>query len=57
MLPKGYTDEKQCIILMKINSKEDNIKLTRCVCQLSRKRESITNRQKALLDSLSIMLD
>ena len=60
MLPKGYTDEKQYIILMKMDSKEDNIKLAKFVCQLSKKRESIKNRQKvqkALLDSLSIMLD
>ena len=44
-------------MLMKIDSKEDNIKLAKFVCQLSKKRENITNRQKALLDSLSIMLD
>ena len=49
MLPKGYTDEKQYIILMKMDSKEDNIKLAKFVCQLSKKAESI---QKALLDSL-----
>ena len=57
MLPKGYTDEKQYIMLMKIDSKEDNIKLAKFVCQLSKKHENIMNRQKALLDSLSIMLD
>ena len=57
MLPKGYTDEKQYIILMKLDSKEDNVKLAKFVCQLSKKRESIINKQKALLDSLSIMLD
>ena len=57
MLPKGCTDEKQYIILMKMDSKEDNIKLAKFVCQLSKKRENIINRQKALLDSLSIMLD
>ena len=56
MLPKGYTDEKQYIMLMKMDSKEDNIKLAKFVCQLSKKRENIINRQKALLDSLSIML-
>ena len=49
MLPKGYTDEKQYIILMKMDSKEDNIKLAKFVCQLSKKAESI---QKALLDLL-----
>ena len=57
MLPKGYTDEKQYIMLMKMDSEEDNIKLAKFVCQLSKKRENIKNRQKALLDSLSIMLD
>ena len=57
MLPKGYTDEKQYIMLMKMDSKEDNIKLAKLVCQLSKKREHILNRQKALQDSLSIMLD
>ena len=57
MLPKGYTDEKQYIMLMKMNSKDDNIKLAKFVCQLSKNRENIINRQKALLDSLSIMLD
>ena len=39
MVPKGYTDEKQYIILMKIDSKEDNIKLAKFVCQLSKKHE------------------
>ena len=57
MLPKGYTDEKQCIVLMEMDSKEDNIKLAKFVCQLSKTRESIINRQKALLDSISIVLD
>ena len=57
MLPKGYTDEKQYIILMKMESKEDNIKLAKFVFQLYKKREGIINRQKALLGSLSIMLD
>ena len=57
MLPKGYTDEKQYMMLMKMDSKEDNIKLAKFVCQLSKKHENIINRQKALLDSLSIMLD
>ena len=57
MLPKGCTDEKQYIILLKMDSKEDNIKLAKFVCQLSKKRENIINRQKALLYSLSIMLD
>ena len=57
MLPEGYTDEKQYIMLMKMDSKEDNIKLAKFFCQLSKKRENIINRQKALLDSLSIMLD
>ena len=57
MLPKGYTDEKQYIMLMKMDSKDDNIKLAKFVCQLSKKRENIINRQKALLDSLSNMLD
>ena len=57
MLPKVYTDEKQYIILMKMNSKEDNRKLAKFVCQMCKKRESIINRQKALLDSLSIMSD
>ena len=52
MLPKGYTDEKQYIILMKMDSEEDDIKLAKFVCQLSKKRESIINRQKALLDLL-----
>ena len=42
---------------MKIDSEEDNIKLTKFVCQLSKISEIIINRQKALLDSLSIMLD
>ena len=55
MLPKGYTDEKQYIILMKMETKEDNIKLPKFVCQLSKKPESIINRQKALIDSLSII--
>ena len=36
MLPKGYTDEKQYIMLMKMDSKEDNIKLAKFVCQLSK---------------------
>ena len=40
-----------------MDSKEDNIKLAKFVCQLSKKRESIIHRQKALLDSLSITLD
>ena len=57
MLPKEYTDAKQHIILMKIDSKEDNVKLTKFVCQPSKKHESIINRQKALLDSLPIMSD
>ena len=57
ILPKRYTDDKQYIMLMKMDSKEDNIKLAKFVCQLSKKRENIINRQKALLDSLSIMLD
>ena len=57
MLPKRYTDEKQYMMLMKMVSKEDNIKLDKFVCQLSKKRENIINRQKALPDSLSIMLD
>ena len=52
-----YTDEKQYIVLMKMDSEEDNIKLAKSVCQLSKKRESIIYRQKALLDSLSIMSD
>ena len=39
-----------------MDSKEENVKLAKFVCQLSKKRESIINRQKALLDSLSIML-
>ena len=51
MLPKGYTDEKQYIIQMKMDSKEDDVKLPKFVCQLSKKRESIINRQKSLLDS------
>ena len=42
---------------MKMDSEEDNIKLAKFVCQLFKKCESIINRQKALLDSLSIMLD
>ena len=37
MLPKGYTDEKQYIILMKMDSKEDNVKLAKFVCQLYKK--------------------
>ena len=57
ILPKGYTDAKQYIMLMKMDSKEDNIKLAKFVCQLSKKRENIINRQKSFLDSLSIMLD
>ena len=57
MLPKGYTDKKQYVILMKMDSNKDNIKLAKFVCQLSKKLESIINRRKALLDSLSIMLD
>ena len=57
MLPKGYTNEKQYVILMKTDSKEDIIKLAKFVCQLSKKRESIINRQKALLDTLFIILD
>ena len=57
MLPKRYTDEKQYIMLMKMGSKEDNIKLAKFVCQLPKKRENIINRQKAILDSFSIMLD
>ena len=56
MLPKGCTDEKQCIILMRMDSEEDNIKLAKFVCQLSKKRENIINRQKTLLDSLSIII-
>ena len=49
---------KQYIMLMKMGSEEDNnIKLAKFVCQLSKKRENIINRQKAFLDSLSIMLD
>ena len=40
-----------------MDSKEENVKLAKFACQLSKKRESIINRQKALLDSLSIMLD
>ena len=52
-----YTDEKQYIVLMKMDSEEDNIKLAKFVCQLSKKCESIINRPKALLDSLYIMLD
>ena len=55
MLPKGYTDEKQCLILMKIDSEEDNIKLAKFVCQLSEKCESIINRQKALLDYVRLI--
>ena len=39
---------------MKMDSKENNIKLARFVCQLSKKRENIINRQKALLDSFII---
>ena len=35
--------------------KEDNVKLAKFVCQLSKKRENIINRQKAHLDSLSII--
>ena len=57
MLPKRYTDEKQYIMLMKMGSKEGNIKLAKLVCQLSKKCENIINRQKAFLDSLSIMSD
>ena len=57
ILPKRYTDEKQYIMLMKMGSKEDNIKLAKFVCQLSKERENIINRQKAFLDSLSIMSD
>ena len=57
MLPKGYTDENKYVILMKMDSKENNIKLAKFVCQLSKKRESMINRQKALLHTLSIMLD
>ena len=57
LLPKGYTDEKQYIILIIMDSEEDNIKLAKFVHQLSKKRESIINRQEALLDSISIMLD
>ena len=52
-----YTDEKQYIVLMKMNSEEDNIKLAKFICQLSKKRGSIINGPKALLNSLSIMLD
>ena len=37
MLPKGYTNEKQYIILMKMDFKEDNIKLAKFFCQLSKK--------------------
>ena len=57
MLPKGHTDEKQYIILMKIDSKEDNVKLANLFVNYLKKHASIINRQKALLDSLSIMLD
>ena len=57
MLPTGYTDEKQYIILIKMDSEEDNIKLAKFVGQLSKERESIINRQKTPLGSLSIMLD
>ena len=57
MLPKGYTDKKQYIMLMKMDSKEGNIKVAKVVFQKSKKRENIINSQKALLDSLSIMLD
>ena len=56
MLPKRYIDEKQYIMLMKMGCTEDNIKLAKLVCQLSKKRENIINRQKVFLDSLSIML-
>ena len=35
-----------------MDSEEDDIKLAKFVCQLSKKRESIINRQKALLDLL-----
>ena len=35
MLPKRYTDEKQYVMLMKMGSEEDNIKLAKFVCQLS----------------------
>ena len=44
-------------MLMKMDSKEDKIKLAKFICQLSKKHENIINRQKALLDSLSIMSD
>ena len=57
MLLTGYTDEKQYIILMKMDSKEDDIELAKFICLLFKKRESIINRQKALLDSLTIILD
>ena len=48
-----------------MDSKEDNIKQAKFVCQPSKKRESVMNtlkyyklnRQKALLNSLSILLD
>ena len=40
MLPTGYTDEKQYTILIKMDSKEDKIKLAKFVCKLTRKRES-----------------
>ena len=40
-----------------MDCKEDKINLTKFVCQLYKKGESIINRQKGLLDSLFIMLD
>ena len=36
MLPKGCTDEKQYTILMKMDSEEDDVKLAKFVCQLSK---------------------
>ena len=42
MLPKGYTDEKQYIILTKIDSEEDNIKLAKFVCQICLKNVKVS---------------
>ena len=58
MLRKGYTNEKQYVILIRMNLKEDTIKLDKFVYELSEKRKRKINRQKTLLESsLSIMLD
>ena len=45
---------KNNTILMKMDSKEDNTKLAKFVCQLFKKREKIIN---GYLGSLSTMLD